>query len=124
MSDIFLVEDNPDNADLVVDLLAGTYEVTRFVSANDLLSFLDKSDCSLPALFILDISLPGMDGVDLLKVLKERDECMKIPALALTAHAMKGDQSRLLAAGFDAYMSKPIVDGEALTGEISRLIQS
>ena len=121
---VYLVEDNPDNADLVVDMLSGDFDVTHFVSALDLLDFLEKSESVAPAVFILDISLPGMDGVDLLKALKEDEEYNRIPSLALTAHAMKDDKRKFLDAGFDAYVSKPIVDEEALISEVKRLANS
>ena len=122
MKKIILVEDNPDNAELVVDILEDEYDITTFVSGSDLLSAFEKAGAHTPDLFILDIGLPGMDGVSLLKELKSIASIRNVPALALTAHAMKEDEPRLLQAGFNGYVSKPIVDEAAFTDEIEKLI--
>jgi two-component system cell cycle response regulator DivK len=61
-----------------------------------------------PAVILLDIQLPNMDGITLAKMLKSRDDTKDIPIIAVTAYAMKGDKERMLGAGCDAYMSKPI----------------
>jgi len=122
MKKIILVEDNPDNADLLMEMLDDHYDITLFGDGPDLLAAFEKAETQAPDLFILDIGLPGMDGVALMKKLKSMASLQNVPALALTAHAMKDDEPRLLQAGFNGYVSKPIVDETALTDEIEKLI--
>lgn len=117
-----MVEDNPDNADLVLDLLEDSYEIVHFLDANtalDQLKSLKPED--LPHLFLLDISLPGMDGITLLRTLRQNPTWKSIPSIALTAHAMKSEKEGLMSVGFDGYVSKPIVDEAALTTTIEKL---
>ncbi len=122
MKKIFLVEDNPDNADLVMDMLEDLYDITLFGNGPDLLAALEEADAQTPDLFLLDIGLPGIDGVDLMKKLKTMTSVQSVPALALTAHAMKDDEPRLMEAGFNGYVSKPIIDETAFTDKIEKLI--
>jgi len=122
MKNIILVEDNPDNADLVMDMLEDLYDITLYGNGPDLLAALEEADSKAPDLFLLDIGLPGIDGVDLMKKLKTMASVQNIPALALTAHAMKDDEPRLLEAGFSGYVSKPIIDETAFTDKIEKLI--
>ncbi len=67
-----------------------------------------------PALVLMDVQLPGIDGVEALVRLREDERTASIPVLALTAQAMQGDRERFLAAGFDGYISKPIDVAEFL----------
>lgn len=120
MLTVFLVEDNQDNADLVLDLLGGDYRVVPFRDAHAALDALHEDQGPTPALFLLDISLPGMDGVELLQRIRSMERYRRIPAVALTAHAMKDQKDRLLAAGFDDYISKPITDEAVLLGALER----
>jgi CheY-like chemotaxis protein len=105
---IFLVEDNPDNRDLFEAFVAHLYDVKAVESGIDALQCLQS--ITPPDLFVFDISLPDMDGVELLREVKKIPTLQSIPSIAMTSHAMKGDQERFLAAGFNAYVSKPIVD--------------
>lgn len=61
-----------------------------------------------PNIILLDIQLPGMDGTEVLRILKEDSATREIPVVALTAHAMRGDEEKFLRAGFSGYISKPI----------------
>jgi CheY-like chemotaxis protein len=70
---------------------------------------------------LLDISLPGMSGVELVQLLRADAALRHVPVIALTAHAMAGDRETYLAAGFDAYVTKPIVDEGVLLRTIDRL---
>jgi CheY-like chemotaxis protein len=70
----------------------------------------------------MDISLPGMDGLSAVEVLKEETETRTIPVVALTAHAMKGDEEKALVAGCNGYITKPI-DTRALPGEVAGFIR-
>jgi len=114
MKTLFLVEDNRDNADLICDLVGGEYHVEHFPDASSALAALTKKDACRPHLLLLDISLPGMDGTSLLRQIRSDDRLKDIPAVALTAHAMKTDKESFISAGFDAYLSKPITDDQLL----------
>lgn len=121
MKKILLVEDNPDNRDLVCAFLEFDYEITSFPSGQEALDYLVGPDLEAPDVLLLDIALPGIDGVELLRRIRALESLPRIPAIALTAHAMKGDEQRFIAAGFDAYVAKPIVDDQALTEAIEGL---
>lgn len=118
---ILLVEDNSDNRDLVFAFLDDFYDVQACVDGFQALERLADVD-PLPDLLLCDISLPGMDGVELLRRLRAEPRLCAIPAIALTSHAMKGDQERFFAAGFDAYVSKPILDDASLIEPIESLL--
>lgn len=119
MKCIFLVEDNQDNADLIRDILDNQFHILHFQQADVLLRGLREKTLPLAELLLLDISLPGMDGVELLQTLRQDSVYGSIPAIALTAHALTHDRDRFLAAGFNDYVSKPIVDENLLLEAIS-----
>ena len=121
MKTLLLIEDNPDNADLVFAFLDDLYDIH---ACTDGFSALEKlaDDAFHPAVILCDISLPGMDGLQLLQKIRALPAHAATPAIALTSHAMKGDQERFLAGGFDAYVSKPILDDMALIEPIQRLL--
>jgi len=121
MNKLCLVEDNPDNADLIIDLLSDLYQITHFNNGQDALDYLNKPENDNPEIMLIDISMPGMDGMTLLKKIRDGNILEGVPAIALTAHAMKHDRERFLSAGFDGYISKPIVDDSQLINEIKRL---
>lgn len=103
---ILVVEDNPLNLELVRDLLElGSYVV---VSATDAEEGLVMARTELPELILMDIGLPGMDGLTATRRLKEDPATQQIPVVALTAHAMKGDQEKAQAAGCAGYLTKPV----------------
>jgi two-component system, cell cycle response regulator DivK len=77
---------------------------------------------SLPDLVLLDISLPGMDGTEVLARMRSVPAWRDLPAIALTAHAMAGDRERFLGFGFDSYITKPIVDERVLIDAIDALL--
>lgn len=121
MKQIVLVEDNPDNRDLVCAFLDGDYEITSYATGMEALEELELSDAEVPDLFLLDIALPGIDGVELLGRIKAIAAMSSVPAIALTAHAMKGDEQRFIASGFNAYVAKPIIDDAQLIDAIEGL---
>ncbi|MGC4089405.1 MAG: response regulator [Polyangiaceae bacterium] len=103
---ILIVDDNPTNLKLARVLLEGEgYEVRTAVDAEDALRTLLEFK---PQLILMDIQLPGMDGLELTRILKSDPMTRHISIVALTAYAMKGDEERLLAAGCDGYIAKPI----------------
>ncbi|HLS28076.1 MAG TPA: response regulator [Opitutales bacterium] len=122
MKCIFLVEDNADNADLICDILADLFHIVHFRSAAPLLRGLRETTSPLPELLLLDISLPDMDGIELLQAIRTLPDFGSIPAIAITAHAMNDDRELLLRKGFNDYVSKPIVDEEKLLNAIYPLL--
>lgn len=121
MKRIAVVEDNPDNRMLVRAILEDHYEVTEYETGHDALAGLKQE---APDLILLDISLPEMDGTELLRKLREDAAFRDLPMIALTAHAMAGDREAFLAAGFNEYIMKPIVDEQVLLGTIEQLLDS
>jgi len=106
MARILVVEDNPDNMTLVVFLLESAGHTV--LSAVDAEAGLTLARDALPHLILMDIQLPGMDGLEATALLKRDAATRAIPVIALTALAMKGDEARLRAAGCDGYIAKPM----------------
>jgi two-component system, cell cycle response regulator DivK len=103
---ILLVEDNPVNRRLAVFLLRSQgYEVREATTALEAFEML-KND--RPDLIVMDIQLPGMDGLETTRKLKEQPATADIPVIAVTSYAMKGDREKALAAGCVGYVTKPI----------------
>jgi CheY-like chemotaxis protein len=103
---ILVVDDNPANAALITFLLESSgYEVRSAADADEALAILEEFR---PRLIMMDLQLPGMDGLTLTRQLKASDETRHIVIVALTAYAMKGDEERAVEAGCDAYVTKPI----------------
>lgn len=119
MKRIAVVEDNPDNRLLVEAILEDEYEILEFETGAEAIEGIRREP---PDLVLLDISLPGMDGTAVLEALRAKPELRQLPVVALTAHAMSGARERYLAAGFDDYISKPIVDEDVLLETIARLV--
>lgn len=103
---ILIVDDNPVNMKLIRVLLAGEgYDVRTAADAGEALKVLNEFH---PRLILMDIQLPGIDGLELTRRLKASRSTRDITILGLTAFAMKGDEERILAAGCDGYIPKPI----------------
>jgi len=118
---ILIVDDNPAGLKLVAYLLEiNGYEVT---TAPDARSALDAARSHLPAVILMDIQLPDMDGLEAVRQLRSTSSSQKTLIFALTAHAMKGDAERAFAAGCDGYITKPI-DTRTLPGIIRRALAS
>ncbi|HEY3303483.1 MAG TPA: response regulator [Candidatus Binatia bacterium] len=116
---ILIVDDNPVNLKLVRVLLAGAgYDARTASDAEEALEVLREFR---PKLILMDIQLPGMDGLELTRRLKANPETRGIVVLALTAYAMKGDDKRTLEAGCDGYISKP-VDTRTLPATIEQYL--
>jgi CheY-like chemotaxis protein len=114
---IAVVEDNADNRLLLQALLAERYDLVEFDNGVEALAGLSAS---LPDLVLLDISLPGMDGNEILARIRADDRLRALPVIALTAHAMAGDREKYLSQGFNDYITKPIVDETVLFDAIER----
>ncbi len=106
MPKILIVEDNELNRDMLSRrLLRRGYEIAMAVDGGEGLA---KADTEKPALILLDMSLPVMDGWQVARALKASETLKVIPVIALTSHAMAGDREQALAAGCDDYDTKPI----------------
>lgn len=117
MTTVAVVEDNADNRLLLQALLGDRYDLVEFDNGAEALAGLSAS---LPDLVLLDISLPGMDGNEILSRIRQDERLRPLPVIALTAHAMSGDREKYLSAGFDDYITKPIVDESLLIDAIER----
>ncbi len=103
---VLVIEDNPANMRLAVLLLENAgYRVLTDTSAEEGLAVARTSH---PDLILMDIQLPGMDGLAAIEQLRQDETTRSIPVIALTALAMKGDEERIRAAGFDGYIGKPM----------------
>jgi CheY-like chemotaxis protein len=118
MRRILIVEDVEYNRDLLVQLLEEEYEV---VTAGDGAAGLEAAARERPDVILMDLSLPGIDGWEATRRLKARPETATIPVIALTAHAMQGDEERARACGCDDYLTKPI-DEDQLFAKLARLL--
>ena len=108
---ILVVEDNDMNMQLVEFLLEeGGYRIVKATSGEEALD-----------LILMDIHLPGMDGLSVVRAIQADERTARIPVLALTAHAMRGDKDRFLEAGCDGYISKPI-DVKTFIASIERYL--
>jgi two-component system cell cycle response regulator DivK len=119
MATVLVVEDNPANMTLATFLLKSAgYAV---LSATDAEAGLALARTEQPDLVLMDIQLPGMDGLEACAILKKNAATRDIPVIALTALAMKGDEERIRAAGCDGYIAKPLAYREFLTTVAARL---
>ena len=118
MKKILIVEDVEFNTDLLVQLLEDDYTL---VTAGDGASGVDKAARECPDLILMDMSLPVVDGWEATRRIKADRALEHIPIIALTAHAMQGDEDRALACGCGDYLSKPI-DEDILFEKIRRLL--
>lgn len=120
MKTIAVVEDNADNRLLLRAFLGDRYEIVEYETGPAALEGFAKQR---PDLVLLDVSLPGMDGLAVLSHVRASDDLKTLPVIALTAHAMHGDRERFLKSGFNDYVSKPIIDEQVLLSAIERWIQ-
>jgi two-component system cell cycle response regulator DivK len=119
-AEILIVDDNPVNLKLAHLLLAGEGHYVR--TAADAEEALEILKVFRPRLILMDIQLPGMDGLELTRRLKADPATRDITVLGLTAYAMKGDEEKILAAGCDGYIPKPI-DTRTLPTVISQYLE-
>ncbi len=106
MARVLIIEDNPTNMTLAVFLLRSAGHTV--LSATDAESGITIAQDERPDLILMDIQLPGMDGLQATRLLKRDPLTQAIPVIALTALAMKGDEERIRAAGCDGYIAKPM----------------
>ncbi len=120
MKRILIVEDNEDNMDVLEAFLEDDFEL---LEATDGKMGLDMTIAEKPDLILLDISLPEMDGTEVIENIRKHQDIKDTPVIALTAHAMLGDKERFMEFGFDEYMSKPIVDEDLLIEMMNNLME-
>jgi two-component system cell cycle response regulator DivK len=120
MPRLAVIEDNADNRLLLQAILGDQFDLDEYDNGTDALAGLSRRK---PDLVLLDISLPGMDGNEILKRIRADRVLRSLPVIALTAHAMAGDREKFLAAGFNDYITKPIVDEKQLFDAIDRLLR-
>jgi PAS domain S-box-containing protein len=102
---VLVVEDNPDNLLTIKVLLDGNYNL---IEATDGLSGVEMAIKHRPHLILMDIALPGMNGIEALNIIRRNEDTQYIPIVAVSASAMKGDKESFISLGFDGYVSKPI----------------
>jgi len=103
---VMVVEDNEKNRKLMrVVLKAKGYNVIEATTGEEAMSTLKKQK---PDIILMDIQLPGIDGITLIKQIKVDENTKDIPIIAVTAYAMKGDEQKMISSGCDGYISKPI----------------
>lgn len=119
MTKALIAEDNAINRELLRELLQAHGFIV--VEACDGKEALDMIGRTQPDILLLDISMPVLDGIGVVRTLRQNPRFATLPALAVTAYAMQGDRERILSAGFDGYLSKP-VDARSLAEELDRLL--
>ena len=122
MARVLIVEDNPANMTLATFLLQSAGHVV--LSARDAETGIALARVEQPDLVLMDIQLPGMDGLEATALLKSEPSTRAIPVIALTALAMKGDEQRILAAGCDGYIAKPLAYKEFLATISAQLVKA
>jgi CheY-like chemotaxis protein len=105
MKRVLIIEDVEINTDLLIQLLEDDYEL---VTAADGAAGIEAAGRTRPDVILMDLSLPVIDGWEATRRLKADPDLRRIPVIALTAHAMRGDEEKALAAGCDDYLTKPI----------------
>ena len=118
MKRILVVEDQELNLDLLVQPLEEQYEV---LTAMDGAAGLELAERERPDLILMDLSLPVIDGWEAARRIKENEDLNHIPVIALTAHAMMGDEDKARACGCDDFMTKPL-DEDLLFEKLARLL--
>jgi CheY-like chemotaxis protein len=103
---VLLVDDEPDNLDLMQDVLE--YFGASVVCCSTGVMALQTLQNYTPNIIILDVSMPGITGLELRELIRGIDKLSNVPIVAVSAHAMVGDKEKILEAGFDGYVSKPI----------------
>ena len=120
MAKVLIVEDNPANMTLAIFLLESAGH--QVINATNAEAGLTLAHDEQPQLILMDIQLPGMDGLEATRLLKQDDATRGIPVIALTALAMKGDEERIRAAGCDGYIAKPLAYKDFLAMVSARLV--
>jgi len=122
MAKVLIIEDNPANMTLATFLLQSAGH--SVLAALDAETGLTLARDEQPDLVLMDIQLPGMDGLEATALLKSDEATREIPVVALTALAMKGDEERIRAAGCDGYIAKPLAYRDFLATISAHLVKA
>ncbi len=116
---VLIAEDNAVNRELLRELLElRGYTVLEACDGQEALRIIEQTP---PDLLLLDIGMPVMDGFAVIRRIRENPRLAKLPVVAVTAYAMRGDKERILNSGFDGYLSKPI-NSSSLASELDRVL--
>lgn len=118
---VLVVDDEPDNLG-VIQLVLEFQDATVW-TASSAIECLDILEREQPTLILVDIQMPDISGLELLRRIRERMHWRDIPVIAVTAYSMQGDRERILSEGFDGYMSKPI-NAMTLVDELVAMLES
>jgi len=119
MKTALIAEDNPVNRELLRELLeAHGYAVREACNGEEAMGMIAEEK---PTILFLDLGMPVLDGYGTIRKIRDDPSCARLPVLAVTAYAMRGDRERILGCGFDGYISKP-VDPSLLKAEIARML--
>ncbi len=119
MTRVLIAEDNPVNRELLRELLEGRgYDVDEACDGEEALEMIKRTR---PNILLLDLSMPKLDGFEVVRKVRENPQLADLPVMAVTAYAMRGDREKVLDAGFDGYLSKPI-DVASLAEELKRVL--
>jgi len=119
MIKVLIAEDNAVNRELLRELLEGRgYSVLEACDGQEALRMIEEAQ---PDLLLMDIGMPLLDGFAAIRRIRENPRLAAPPVVAVTAYAMRGDREKILKAGFDGYLSKPL-NPSSLTAEIDRLL--
>lgn len=118
---VAVIEDSPDTRFLVAMLLGSRFALDEYATGQAALAGMHVNT---PAVALLDVSLPDMDGTEVLATMRKDPALAGIPAIAFTAHTSEADRTRLLGQGFDAHLGKPIESLEGFVALISRLARA
>ncbi len=119
MARVLVVEDNALNLELFIQMLEDEHELR---TAGDGAAGVEAALVDVPDIILMDISMPRMDGLTACALLRKDEKTRSVPIVAVTAHAIRGDRERFIAAGFDAYVSKPI-DEDVLKATMASLLK-
>lgn len=117
---VLIVDDDPDNVG-VLELVLGFHNAATRIAGSGR-ECLDMLREETPTLLLVDIQMPGMTGYELLEQIRSNAAWSDLPVVAVTAHAMRGDADRIMRAGFDGYISKP-VDVASLIDDLNSILQ-
>jgi CheY-like chemotaxis protein len=118
---IVLIEDHDDNREMLTTMLAASYEVESYSSGPTGLEAIRRNP---PDLILLDIGMPNMDGVAVLKEIRSIPIFKRLPVIAVTAHVMKAEEEKYWSAGFDDVVAKPILDHNAFHQRIEKALKN
>lgn len=118
---VLIVDDTPDNLAIAETVLS--FSGAQVITATTGAEAIELAQAVLPTVILLDLRMPAMDGWEVYRTLRHNPTTKGIPIIALTAYAMKGDRQRILAAGFNGYISKPY-DPFSLVPEIRAILTS